>query len=282
MNRLMLAGLLSVTSLGAQLFEIHVDAAVSEGVVRPSFGLDGPRGIAAARLLAERGTALEVRLGPEAALRDELEGALERVWQDEEEAPCSDIRSSTGEEGPRVVWGLPGEASAARVVALAIQLQEVAGGAAYYGCRGRPWFEGGEPTQTLLALELAGRLEQTRHRVRVQVEGDGQTRGLAAVSSDGELVQALLARAESRDGESGPPTYALYVHHLPWGASPFRIERYRVDAGSGGELVETGSGRGGTARILARFVAPAVELIVLRRGDQEPASGVIRRRRGSR
>ena len=281
MIRLPALGLLAVALAAGQFVEIEVDAGARAGRLRPAFGIDAPKEEAQARLLLERSLEVPVRVGPDAALRTQLLGQLGSARADDAERPTYDERSIQTAAGELALCELPPRMSPVQAVELAIESQRAAGPAIYYKRRTNGWFRrDGTPDEMLTALALAARMTGTPRLVQVRASAE-TAQGLAGVSEDGETVQILLTRRKAETGEPGPPAYLLRVRNLPWGADPFAIERYRLDASHSGEPVEMGSGRGGVARVSARFEAPAVELILLRRQDGKPASRVIRGRRRS-
>ena len=268
--------LVFAAAAGAQFIEVQVDASAGRGEIRPLFGIDAPSDPRQAKLLLERGFEGPLRLGPAAALRAELAAGLPGAWIDETSLPLYDGRSSQRPEDGVLLWTLappddPVE-EAAEALAFAIGLQQTAVQRTYYKRRNAGWFDSnGDPLPALKAFELATRISETPQRV--QLESGAETiAGLAGVSADGDMVQVLLVRREPREGATDEPaSVVLYVRNLPWGASEFRVERYRLDAKS------NGAGRGGMARLSTSFSAPGVELIVLRKADAAGAD-VIRRR----
>jgi hypothetical protein len=276
MMRSLVLGLLLASAAGAQFVEIQVDAAAREGELRPVFGIDAPKDARQAKWLLERGISAPVRLGPDAAMRDELEQALSGTWLD-------GVTSRTSPDGP-LVWSLPPThrapvEDAVDAVRSAIGLLGEQAPAAYYNTRSGAWFDdGGEALPILPAFELAARLAETPRLVRLTVDPGQNIRALAGKSPDGKTLQVLLTRQPPP--EDAPPqdrSYVVYVRNLPWGEGEFSIERYRLDAARNGNLATAGHGRGGLARVSALFEAPAIELIVLRESGA-PAPGVIRRR----
>jgi hypothetical protein len=280
MMRLLAAGLLLAAACGAQFVEIQVDAGASHGEIPPVFGIDAPADARQATILLERGVAAPVRLGPAAALRNELAERLSEPWADESTRAVFDTRSK--ELDRILVWRLSKHvapvAEAAAVIAGAIGLGATKIEAAYYSRE--KWFdETGRPAAALRALELGARMSSTPRRAQLEVEPDQGVTGLAGSSEDGETVQILLTRSRSEKDQPPPsPAFVLYVRDLPWGPVDFVTERYRLDAERHGELVSEGAGRGGLARISAPLAAPALELVVLRKQDAPPGAAVIRRR----
>jgi hypothetical protein len=59
--------------------------------------------------------------------------------------------------------------------------------------------------------------------------------------------------------------YDLTVNNLPWGKGAFSLKRYRLSATQNLELVERGSGNGGSVRLSHLLPTDTVELIVLER-----------------
>jgi hypothetical protein len=277
MMRSLLLGLLLASAAGAQFVEIEVDASAREGELRPVFGIDAPKDARQAKLLLERGASTPVRLGPEAAMREELAEALTSAWLD-------DNPTRTSPAGP-FVWVSPPRRrapveDAVDAVASAMGLLGAPPPAAYYKARRDAWFgDDREPLPLLPAFELAARLTEAPRLVRLTVDPEQNVKALGGVSPDGKTIQILLARTRaSDDAPPQEPFYLVYVRNLPWAKEGFATERYRLDAGSHGGLVNKGRGRGGLARISARFEAPALELIVLRKSDDAATPGVIRRR----
>ena len=279
MRALAVCALAAVSAASGQFAEVRVDAGDRAGEIRPVFGMDAPADERQAKLLLERETRAPIRVGPGSPLSREL-AELPGAWLDPEERELR-LDLDRASEQP-IVWALEGFedplAEAAGAVAAAFSLEAKA---AYYSRR--KWFDaGGDPLTPLIAFELGAQMLKTPRRAKLQ-SGAPDMSALAGVSADGDVVQVLLARRAARDEEPpAPPAYALYVRNLPWGREEFRIGRYRLDAGSAGELVAEGSGRGGLARITARLEGPAVELIVLRRQSAPPGAGVIRMRRRTR
>ncbi|MGI4745677.1 MAG: GH39 family glycosyl hydrolase [Janthinobacterium lividum] len=80
--------------------------------------------------------------------------------------------------------------------------------------------------------------------------------------SDGiSIPNALTPQTFNYTNNQG---YDLVVKHLPWGASPFTISRYRIDASHNLDLIDTTNGLAGTAHISATLPPPSVELVVIR------------------
>ena len=279
MIRLAALALLTAGLAGAQFVEIDVDARAFAGRIRPTFGIEAPSDERQARLLLESGLDLSVRVGDDAALRLRLLEGLPLAWADNvARIPRDECSTQTLDTEP-VVCALPPEATPIDVVELALALQEAAAPAVYYTRRKKDWFRSdGGPTAVLGALALAARVSASPRRIGLRTSS-GSVRGLAGVSEDGEEIRVLLTRRAGESGEPEPPAYLLHVRKLPWGADSFAVERYRVSETQAVELVETGSGRGGVARVSARFDAPAIELVVLRRQQEAPGSRVIRSRR---
>ena len=271
--------LLATGLAGAQFVEIDVDAAVSAGKIRPTFGVEAPSDQRQARLLLESGLDVPVRVGADAALRLRLMEELHSAWADDvARVPRDDCSPRTLDAEP-AVCALPPEATPIDIVDLAMALQDAAALAVYYTRREKGWFgSDGEPTAALGSLALAARLSASPRRIGLRTS-TGSIRGLAGVSEDGEEIRILLTRRARDSDEPAPPAYLLHVRNLRWGAGSFAVERYRVSEAQSPELVEKGSGRGGMARVSARFDAPALELVVLRRQQAAPGSGVIRSRR---
>ncbi|MEZ5367187.1 MAG: hypothetical protein R2748_33830 [Bryobacterales bacterium] len=274
MMRLAAAFILTGVLASAQFVEVQVDAAVREGTFAPLFGLDAPALKRDAQLLLERGATAPLRVGPSAPLRIELGEKLPTAWLDSAERRVSDRRPAEP-----AVWAISEPPDNALDEALAVLTRATAidAPAAYYK---RPrWFAAdGVAAPVLPALELASRLVQTPHRVRTAVEAPDLL-ALAGVSEDNSTLQVLLLRRRpDDDAPPPPPVYALYIRNLPWGSSEFTIERERLDTGHAGEPAGSGAGRGGLARITARFEGPAVELVTLRKAESS-SSPVIRQRR---
>lgn len=270
MTRLVLSALCACSLASAQFARVEVDAATREGELRPWYGIDAPSDEGQARLLLERGGGAPVRLGPDAALRAELADSLARARF--EETPPWRLQASF--DNPL--------REAVEAVRAANRRQDGQGDGGYYARRNNDWFDqGGNALPVLAALELAAGLLETPRRLRLRVPPDSGIDGVAGVSEDGQTVKVLLTRLRPPGDETKlAPSYLLYVRNLPWAADSFTIERFRLDDDRRmGERIEEGSGRGGLARVGALLGPPALELIVLRRQEEAPASRVIRRRR---
>lgn len=159
---------------------------------------------------------------------------------------------------------------------------------------------GGEVDARARAFALQARMQATPRRVAI---GGGDDKGyavLAGRSEAGDLVQVLVVnyaipapflaptdkvrhefilplgpeRAKisfqllKRRGAEAAATddggYDLTVRNLPWGAKPFTVTRYRVDAVSTGVLFGRTRESGGQVRLKAAMAVPSVELIELR------------------
>lgn len=270
MTRLLLLTLGVCSLAAAQLARVEVDAAAREGELRPWYGIDAPSDERQARLLLERGSEAPVRLGPAAALRAELAESLPQPRL--EDAPIWRLDADYGSPIREAV----------EAVRAANRRQDSDRDVGYYARRSGRWFdEAGRERPALAAFELAAGLLDAPARLRLRAPRDSGIEGVAGLSEDGRTLKILLTRLRPPDDRAElAPSYVLYVRNLPWGADPFTIERFRLDDDhQAGERVENGSGRAGLARVSGLFGPPALELIVLRRQDEEPASRVIRRRR---
>lgn len=66
---------------------------------------------------------------------------------------------------------------------------------------------------------------------------------------------------------AGHTGYALEVSGLPWGDGPYRVVRYRADAGHRGEELDAVEGEGSTVSLNGDLAAPGVEMIEIVRGS---------------
>ncbi|MBB5699181.1 GH39 family glycosyl hydrolase [Sphingomonas yantingensis] len=65
---------------------------------------------------------------------------------------------------------------------------------------------------------------------------------------------------------AGNTGYALEVSGLPWGNGPYKVVRYRADAGHHGERLDAHEGIGSTVKLTGDLLAPGVEMIEIVRG----------------
>jgi hypothetical protein len=151
----------------------------------------------------------------------------------------------------------------------------------------------GQFYKTAYTFEAMGKMLDTPQRLAVEGTDTFGFAALAGRSTDDKTVQIFIANyaipenilakmhtpSVQKPGSRGHiwlphrtdivyrdnAGYDLTVSNLPWGKEAFSLKRYRLSATQNLELVERGSGNGGSMRLSHPLPTDTVELIVLER-----------------
>ena len=136
-----------------------------------------------------------------------------------------------------------------------------------------------KPAYTFKAM---GQMLDTPQRLAVEGTDNFGFAALAGRSEDGKTVQIFISNyaiaAGSKPRQLGKPPeladptanrdnagYNLAIANLPWGKTPFTLNRYRISASQNLDLVEEKSLAGRRLNLSNRMPTDTVELIVLQR-----------------